>query len=97
MWRVINVLSRDGCEVLLAKGHIISIPKIYWVLSIPIYLVVTYYNIFFEWQLHNSGVAEAEDFGRYVFVLCLSFCQSFIYILIIRLEVSLLTNKKKNF
>lgn len=85
---------------MLVKGHIVSMPKIYWVLLIPIYIVVSYYNIFFDWQLQYSSVTEAEDFGRYVFVLCLSFCQSFIYILLIRLVVFLLkyifSNKKQN-
>lgn len=84
---------------MLVKGHIVSMPKIYWVLLIPIYIVVSYYNVFFEWQLQYFGVTEVEDFGRYVLVLCLSFCQSFIYILIIRLVVSLLKyifSKKQN-
>ncbi len=75
---------------MLVKGHIVSMPKIYWVLLIPIYIVVSYYNIFFDWQLQYSGITEVEDMGRYVFVLCLSFFQSFIYILIIRLVVSTL-------
>lgn len=85
---------------MLVKGHIVSMPKIYWVLLIPIYIVVSYYNIFFDWELQYYSVTEAEDFGRYLFVLCLSFCQSFIYILLIRLVVSLLkyifSNKKQN-
>lgn len=84
---------------MLVKGHIVSMRKKYWVLLIPIYIVVSYNNIFLDWQLQYSGVTEAEDFGRYVFVLCLSFCQSFIYILIIRLVVSLLKfffSKKQN-
>jgi len=81
---------RNGCESMLVKGHVISMPKIYWVILIPIFLGVSYYNIFFDWQLQYFGVNEAEDFGRYVFVLCISFCQCFIYILFIRLAVSLL-------
>lgn len=87
---------RKGCESMLVKGHLVSMPKIYWVLLIPIYLVVSYYNIFFDWQLQYFGISEAEDFGRYVFVLFLSFCQCIIYILLIRLVVSLLKHLFRN-
>ena len=73
---------------MLVKGYKVILPKAYWVLLIPIFLGISYYNIFFDWQLQNYGVNEAEDFGRYVFVLVLSVCQSFIYILLIRLAVS---------
>lgn len=72
---------------MLVKGHIVGIPKIYWIILIPIFLWVSYYNIFLNWDLQHYGVTELEDFGRYVFVLCLSFCQCFIYILFIRLAV----------
>lgn len=92
--------NRKGCESMLIKGHIVNIPKLYWILFIPIYIGVSYNNIFFDRQLQYFSVTEAEDFGRYVFVLCLSFCQGFIYILLIRLVVSLLKyifiNKKQN-
>lgn len=74
---------------MLVKGHMISMPKNYWCLWIPIFLWVSYYNIFFDWQLQDFSVNEAEDFGRYVFVLCISFCETFIYILLIRLLVYL--------
>lgn len=73
---------------MLVKGHNVSMPKIYWVILIPIFLGVSYYNIFFDWDLQHYGVTELEDFGLYVFVLCLSFCQCFIYILFIRLAVT---------
>ncbi|MGE6489132.1 hypothetical protein [Paenisporosarcina sp. NPDC076898] len=75
---------------MLVKGYTVSFPKVYWVVLIPIFLGVSYSNIFFDWQLQYYGVNEAEDFGRYVFVLALSICQSFIYILLIRFAVSLL-------
>ena len=81
---------------MLVKGYTVSFPKAYWVLLILIFLGVSYYNIFFDWQLQYYGVNEAEDFGRYVFVLVLSICQSFIYILLIRLAVSLLKYLFKN-
>ncbi|SDM89062.1 hypothetical protein SAMN05518871_102493 [Psychrobacillus sp. OK028] len=86
---------------MLVKGNMIgSMPKFDWVLLIPVFLGVSYYNIFLGWQLQLYSVTEAEDFGRYVFVLCLSFCQSFAYVLFIRLAVSLLKyiyqNKRQN-
>lgn len=85
---------------MLVKGYIVNFPKFYWVLLIPIFLGVSYYNIFFDWQLQQFSVTEFEDFGRYVFVLVLSICQSFIYILLMSFAVSLLkylfSNKKQN-
>lgn len=83
-------------DSMLVKGYSVSFPKVYWVLLIPIFLGVSYSNIFFDWQLQYYSVNEAEDFGRYVFVLFLSICQSFIYILLIRLAVSLLKYLFKN-
>jgi len=85
---------------MLVKGYTVSFHKAYWVLLIPIFLGISYYNIFFDWQLQYYSVNEAEDFGRYVFILVLSICQSFIYILLIRLAVFLLKyvfrNKEQN-
>jgi len=81
---------------MLVKGYKVILPKAYWVLLIPIFLGISYYNIFFDWQLQYYGVNEAEDFGRYVFVLVLSICQSFIYILLIRLLKYLFRNKEEN-
>lgn len=40
---------------MLVKGHIVSMGKIYWVLLIPIYIVVSYNNIFLDWQLQYSA------------------------------------------
>ena len=48
---------------MLVKDHIVSMPKIYWVILFPIFIGVSYYNIFFDWQLQYFGVNEAEDFG----------------------------------
>jgi hypothetical protein len=78
------------------KGHNVSLPKIYWVLLIPVFLGVSYYNVFFDWQLQHYIVTETEDFGRYVFVLVISYFQSFIYILLIWLAVSLLKSLFRN-
>lgn len=75
---------------MLVKDYIVDFPKFYWVLLIPVFLGVSYYNIFFDWQLQQFSVTEAEDFGRYVFVIVLSICQSFIYILLMSFAVSLL-------
>lgn len=81
---------------MFVKDYIVSTPRIYWILAIPIFLGLSYYSIFFDWQLQHYGVTQAEDFGRYVFVLAISICESIIYILLIRLAVSLSKNLYKN-
>lgn len=80
---------------MLRNGHTFIMSKIYWVLLIPVFLWVSYYNIFFGWQLHDFSVNEAEDFGRYIFVLTISVCQSFFYILLIMLAVSFFLFRNK--
>ena len=96
MWEKLGI----GGDSMLVKDYIVEFPKFYWVLLIPVFLGVSYYNIFVDWQLQQSSVTEVEDFRIYVFVLVLSICQSFIYILLISFAVSLLkylfSNKKQN-
>ena len=66
------------------KTDFANIHKSYWILMITVFIGVSYYNLFFDWQLQRFDYQEAEDFGRYVFVLAISITQSFIYIQLIR-------------
>ena len=43
---------------MLVKGYTVSFPIAYWVLLIPIFLGISYYNIFFDWQLQYYGVTR---------------------------------------
>ena len=74
---------------MLIKGANIHIPILYWILLVPIFLVVSFRTLFFDFEIQHFSVNELEDFGRYVFILCVSFFEAFIYMLLIRFVVSL--------
>ena len=75
---------------MLVKGNQIKFPLIYWILVIPTFLVISYRTLFLDVQIQNYYFNELEDFGRYVFLLGLSFAEAFLYILIIRIVIGVL-------
>jgi len=74
---------------MLVKGYNVNLSIFYWLLFIPIFLGISYKALFFEWQIQKYYFNELEDFGRYLFVLAISFIEAFIYVLIIRFIVFL--------
>lgn len=52
-------------ELLLPK----SINRFYWSLFPVIFVLISYKNIFYNWELQLYGFNELEDFGRLLFVL----------------------------
>lgn len=74
---------------MLVKGYNVKLSIFYWLLFIPIFLGISYKALFFEWQIQKYYFNELEDFGRYLFVLAISFIEAFIYVLIIRFIVFL--------
>ena len=74
---------------MLMKGANISLPILYWILLVPIFLVVSFRTLFFDFEIQYFSLYELEDFGRYVFILCLSFFEALIYMLLIRFIVFL--------
>lgn len=75
---------------MLVKGNHIKFSLIYWILFIPIFLVISYRTLFLDVQIQNYYFNELEDFGRYVFFLGLSFVEAFLYVLAIRIIIGLL-------
>jgi hypothetical protein len=53
-----------------------SINKVYWSLFPVIFVLIGYHNIFNNWELPLYGLTELEDFGRLLFVLGISACES---------------------
>ncbi|KPL57707.1 hypothetical protein [Rossellomorea vietnamensis] len=53
-----------------------SINKVYWALFPVILVFIGYHNIFNNWELPLYGLNELEDFGRLLFVLGISACES---------------------
>ena len=75
---------------MLLKGNHIKFPLVYWVLVIPIFLVISYRTLFLDVQIQHYYFNELENFGRYVFFVGLSFVEAFLYVLAIRIIVGLL-------
>ena len=48
----------------------------YWSLFPILFVIISYQNIFNNWQLPLYGFNELEDFGRLSFVCGLSICES---------------------
>ena len=84
----------NNCEkevlYMLVKGYHVKFPFIYWILFIPTFLVISYRTLFLDVQIQHYYFNELEDFGRYALFLGLSFIETFIYILIIRIIIGLL-------
>jgi hypothetical protein len=74
---------------MLVKGANINIPIFYWILLVPIFLVVSFRRLFFIFEIQYHRLNELEVFGSYVFVLCVSFFEALIYLLLIRFVVFL--------
>ncbi|MEG0472721.1 MAG: hypothetical protein RR588_10340 [Solibacillus sp.] len=75
---------------MLVKGSNFKFSWIYWILFIFTFLVISYRTLFLDVQIQNYYFNELEDFGRYVWILGVSFVEAFIYILIIRVVIGLL-------
>lgn len=71
---------------MLVKGR--SVPKIYWVLMIPIFLWMVSNRVILNSQWERYGFSEAEDYGHFIFDIVICLLESFIYILFIWLCVS---------
>ena len=52
------------------------IHKFYWSLFPILLVIISYHNIFNNWQLPLYGFNDLEDFGRLLFVYGLSICES---------------------
>ncbi|MGG0658683.1 hypothetical protein [Rummeliibacillus pycnus] len=81
---------------MLVKGQNLNMPIFYWILLIPIFFITSYKSLFFDWHIQLYYFNELEDFGRYVFVLGISFVEAFIYVSIIRSIVFLVQKMFKN-
>lgn len=53
-----------------------SIKRFYWFLLPFIMVLISNQNIFNYWELPHYGFNEFEDFGRLLFVLGISACES---------------------
>ena len=53
-----------------------SIKRFFWFLFPFIIVLISIQNIFNNWELHYYGFNEFEDFGRLLFVLGISACES---------------------
>lgn len=63
--------------------YLFSLAKFYWLMLIPLFLVVSYYELFINWQVQRYSFHELEDFGRYVFVSFIAFIEALIIISIL--------------
>ena len=53
-----------------------SIKRFFWFLFPFVMVLISIQNIFNNWELHYYGFNEFEDFGRLLFVLGISACES---------------------
>lgn len=81
-----------GVILMLSKGY--SLPKIYWIILIPLILVIGSVNFIEEIQKYSFN--DLEDLGRYFFIIVCSLYEAFIYMLLIWGTVSLLKYIFKN-
>lgn len=83
---------------MLVKGSHFKFSWIFWLLVISTFLAHSYRTLFLVEQIQNYYFDELEDFGRYVWLLGVSFVEAFIYILIIQGVIGLLQSffKKSN-
>ncbi|MGE7666945.1 hypothetical protein ACQKMN_14645 [Ureibacillus composti] len=70
---------------MLVKGN--TLPKVYWLLFIPILLLISYQNLF--GTIKHYRMDELEYYGRILFYLITSFAESIIYIVFIWPVVSI--------
>ena len=59
------------------------ISKFFWTLYPIIFLINIYYNIYNNWELQYYSFNELEDFGRLMFVLVISACESALIVVFI--------------
>ncbi|MFZ3591911.1 hypothetical protein ACOI1C_22570 [Bacillus sp. DJP31] len=50
--------------------------KFFWFLFLLIMVFISIHNMFYYLELQNYGFNELEDFGRLIFALCVSACES---------------------
>jgi hypothetical protein len=74
---------------MVIKGHI-KFTWIFWLFVISVFLVISYRTLFIDVQIQNYYFNELEDFGRYVWLLGVSFVEAFIYILVIQVGIRFL-------
>ncbi|MDM5333808.1 hypothetical protein QUF56_11275 [Ureibacillus composti] len=72
---------------MLVKGN--TLPKVYWLLIIPIMLLTSYQNLFKFGKVQHYHIDELEYYGRILFYLITSFAESIIYIVFIWLVISI--------
>jgi hypothetical protein len=53
-----------------------SVKKIFWFLFPFVMVFMSINNVFYGWELKNYGFDELEDFGRLLFILIVSACES---------------------
>lgn len=68
---------------MLKKGHNVTFFKINWFLLIPLFILTSYKELFISWQVQHYNFNEFEDFGKYVFIIGMSFAEAFIIMILI--------------
>lgn len=64
------------------------INKFFWILFSFIFVIKSYYNIFYSWSLQNYGFNELEDLGRLLFVFGISACESALIVVFLWLIIT---------
>lgn len=52
-------------------------------LLIPLFILTSYNQLFINWQIQHYNFNELQDFGRYVFIIGISFAEAFIIMIVI--------------
>jgi hypothetical protein len=60
-----------------------EINKFFWSLFPIIFVIKSYYNIFYNWELQFNRFNELEDFGKLFLVFGISACESALIIVLI--------------
>lgn len=79
---------------MLVKGN--KLPKVYWLLFIPIMLLTSYQNLFKFETVQHYQLNVLETYGKILFYLVMSFTESLIYIVFIWLVVSIVKRVAKS-
>jgi hypothetical protein len=53
-----------------------SVKKFFWFLFPFVMVFMSINNVFYGWKLQNYSFDEIEDFGRLLFILIVSACES---------------------
>lgn len=60
-----------------------EINKFFWKLFPFVFILISYKNIFNQWELQNYQFNELEDYGSALFVLGVSACETALIVVII--------------